>query len=721
MNHSIMSGISIKTRLFLIGVIALMSMVLIGFLALQSEKSTLLEDRKIKTRHLVEVAHSQLAHFYALQQAGVLTEEAAKDAAIKAIKVSRYDQKEYFWLNDFTMPIPKMIMHTTVPALDGKILDAAKFNCATSMQNGTDGIIEKTDGKKNLFVAFNEVANHSGHGYVTYDWPKPKVGAAATDELYAKISYVKKFDGWNWLVGSGIYIDDVDEIFWSHSIWLMSIILGVVALMGFVMVIIIRSITLPLGIMQSMILEVERTGDYAKKINYQSSDEVGRTATAFNSMMSSLQRALSEANLVVGAIADADFNQRITGDYVGDLDLLKQGVNASAQSVYFMMSELELVMLGLNQGKFDVYMDDRVPQTFRELVEVALKHIAAVIIDTNAIMAKMNEGDFNARITADASGDLLTMKNMVNGSMDRLSMAVTGITHIITAQAAGDLTKSCTADFKGQLKSLQTAINESSASVKDVIIQAIDVSNIVNDAAAQVSQGSADLSVRVQEQASSLEQTSATMNRMTAAVQANTANAHKVATLTNEVQNQAKDGVQVMQQTITAMQSIKASSSKINDIVTIIDGIAFQTNLLALNAAVEAARAGEHGRGFAVVAGEVRALAGKSADAAKDIKGLIEDSVSRIDNGTRLADKSGEMLNGIASSIAQVSGMIEQIASASNEQAKGINQVHQAIAGIDRVTQENAALVEETTAAASSLSHEADNLRGNMAFFKTGQ
>jgi methyl-accepting chemotaxis protein len=243
---------------------------------------------------------------------------------------------------------------------------------------------------------------------------------------------------------------------------------------------------------------------------------------------------------------------------------------------------------------------------------------------------------------------------------------------------------------------------------------------VVNQAATQVSQGATDLSSRVQQQATALEETSATMTQMTSAVQANTANARKVADLTNSVQTQAKDGVQVMQQTIDAMQSIKASSGKINDIVTIIDGIAFQTNLLALNAAVEAARAGEHGRGFAVVASEVRALAGKSADAAKDIKTLITDSVMRIENGTHLADKSGEMLNGIAGSIAQVAGMIEEIANASNEQSIGIGQVHLAINDIDRMTQENAALVEATTAAAESLTSEANGLRNDMAFFKTG-
>ena len=305
--------------------------------------------------------------------------------------------------------------------------------------------------------------------------------------------------------------------------------------------------------------------------------------------------------------------------------------------------------------------------------------------------------------------------------MDNIARAITAISEVVSAQADGDLTKALpSGEFKGQLHDLKNAINYSSAKVKEVVAQTVASSNIVSEAANQVSQGSSDLSGRVQEQAAGLEQTSSTMHEMATAVQANTSNSRKVADLAHQVQNQSNTGAAVMQQTIEAMQSIRESSHKISDIVTIIDGIAFQTNLLALNAAVEAARAGEHGRGFAVVASEVRALAGKSADAAKDIKGLIEDSVNRIQAGTQLADRSGEMLNGISSSIEQVATMIEQIANASNEQSIGINQVHRAVADIDKVTQENAALVEETTAAAESLSTEANNMRSNMAFFKTG-
>jgi methyl-accepting chemotaxis protein len=256
--------------------------------------------------------------------------------------------------------------------------------------------------------------------------------------------------------------------------------------------------------------------------------------------------------------------------------------------------------------------------------------------------------------------------------------------------------------------------------VKESVVQAVHASHIVDGAAAQVSLGATQLSGRVQEQAAAIEETSATMTQMSVAVQANTENAQKVVALAYQVQHQTNSSVDVMRETISAMQAIQASSSRIVDIVAIIDSIAFQTNLLALNAAVEAARAGDHGRGFAVVAGEVRTLALKSANAAKDIKDLITDSVHRIALGTQLADKSGEMLSGITGSIEQVTTMIEEIANASVEQAEGISQVHKAMTNIDRITQENAALVEETTAASESLTMEAHSLKDNMSFFKTG-
>lgn len=345
-----------------------------------------------------------------------------------------------------------------------------------------------------------------------------------------------------------------------------------------------------------------------------------------------------------------------------------------------------------------------------------------VVVELSKVFEGMKQGNFNGRITSPADGAYERIKANVNESMAVIQHALDSINGVIEAQAVGDFTKALpSGTFKGQMHALKNAINFSAEKVKQAISQAMISSAIVQEQAGNVADGAHSLSSRVQEQASALQQTSMTMQQMRSTVLANTDRAVQGAQLSVDMKSQAGSGMQVMQQTITAMQSIQEANNRIVDIVAMIDSIAFQTNLLALNAAVEAARAGEHGRGFAVVASEVRALAQKSADAAQDIKTLISDSVERISAGTRLADKSGEMLGEITSSIEKVADMMGEIARTSSEQSTAIGQVYQAIDDIDRVTQENAALVEETTAAVAQLSQEADSLMENVRFFNVGQ
>ncbi|MCL4556800.1 MAG: methyl-accepting chemotaxis protein [Gammaproteobacteria bacterium] len=345
-----------------------------------------------------------------------------------------------------------------------------------------------------------------------------------------------------------------------------------------------------------------------------------------------------------------------------------------------------------------------------------------VVAELSSVFEGMKQGNFNGRITSPAVGVYDRIKSNVNESMSVIQHALDSINGVIEAQATGDFTKALpSGTFKGQMHALKNAINFSAEKVRQAIAQAVVSSSIVQEQAGNVADGAHSLSSRVQEQASALQETSMTMQEMKSTVQANTERATQVANLSDQMKAQAGSGMDVMQQTITAMQSIQEANNRIVDIVAMIDSIAFQTNLLALNAAVEAARAGEHGRGFAVVASEVRALAQKSADAAQDIKALIGDSVQRITAGTRLADKSGEMLGEITSSIEKVADMMSEISRSSSEQSTAIGQVYQAIDDIDRVTQENAALVEETTAAVAQLSQEADALMENVRFFNVGQ
>lgn len=344
---------------------------------------------------------------------------------------------------------------------------------------------------------------------------------------------------------------------------------------------------------------------------------------------------------------------------------------------------------------------------------------ALMVEDINAVADALSNGQLDRTIQAEANGAFLAIKTSMNQGLTVLSEAIAGVTQLLIAQSAGDLTQNMTGEFKGQFAQLQTVLNDSTHNLNQIIGQAAIAASIVGTAADEVAQAAADLSDRVQQQAAAVEQTSATMDQMNSAVQANTENAQHVVGLATDVQDKTQQGAKIMHQTIQAMKAIEDSSHKISDIVTLIDSIAFQTNLLALNAAVEAARAGEHGRGFAVVAGEVRNLAQKSAEAAKDIKILIEETTGRISQGSKLAMDSGDMLQDINQSIKSVNNMITQIANASLEQAQGISQVHQAITQIDDVTQQNAALVEETTATAESMKEQAEQLSENMRFFKT--
>ena len=240
----------------------------------------------------------------------------------------------------------------------------------------------------------------------------------------------------------------------------------------------------------------------------------------------------------------------------------------------------------------------------------------------------------------------------------------------------------------------------------------------VSTASAEIAQGNHDLSSRTESQASALEETAASMEQLNATVRQNADSAQQASQLAASASTVAVQGGEVVAQVVDTMHGINESSRKIADIIGVIDGIAFQTNILALNAAVEAARAGEQGRGFAVVASEVRSLAGRSAEAAKEIKQLITDSVQRVEQGSQLADKAGSTMTEVVGAIRRVTDIMGEISAASREQSSGVAQVGEAVTQMDQATQQNAALVEESSAAASSLSQQAGDLVQAVAVFK---
>jgi methyl-accepting chemotaxis protein len=304
---------------------------------------------------------------------------------------------------------------------------------------------------------------------------------------------------------------------------------------------------------------------------------------------------------------------------------------------------------------------------------------------------------------------------------EQLRSAVAETQAAVTAAAEGDLTRRISMEGKtGELATLSQGVNSLIDVVMSLVKQIKGAANEVQVGADEISSGNAHLSQRTDEQAASLEETASSMEEMASTVKQTADNAGQANQLAIAACAQAEKGGAVVGAAVSAMSGINASSSKIADIIGVIDSIAFQTNLLALNAAVEAARAGDQGRGFAVVATEVRSLAGRSATAAKEIKALIHDSVAKIAEGSKLVDQSGQTLNEIVSSVKKVTDIVAEIAAASREQSAGIEQVNKAIMRMDETTQQNASLVEEAAAASEAIVQQIHVMNGMIARYNVG-
>ncbi|WP_219339045.1 methyl-accepting chemotaxis protein [Tepidicella baoligensis] len=286
--------------------------------------------------------------------------------------------------------------------------------------------------------------------------------------------------------------------------------------------------------------------------------------------------------------------------------------------------------------------------------------------------------------------------------------------------AEGDLTRQIHVDRRDEVGELLQALNAMQASLLRVIDQIRESSDSIGQAASEIAMGNQDLSSRTEQSASSLEETASSMEELTATVRQSADAARQANQLATSAAEVASRGGAVVGQVVQTMNDINQSSQRISDIISVIDGIAFQTNILALNAAVEAARAGEQGRGFAVVAGEVRTLAQRSAQAAKEIKDLINDSVQRVQDGSRLVQDAGATMSEIVTSVQRVTDIVGEISAAAAEQSDGIAQVNVAVAQLDQMTQQNAALVEQSAAAAQSLRDQAERLAQVIAAFRTG-
>jgi methyl-accepting chemotaxis protein len=343
----------------------------------------------------------------------------------------------------------------------------------------------------------------------------------------------------------------------------------------------------------------------------------------------------------------------------------------------------------------------------------------AIEEEVSGIISAAAAGDFSKRIASEEmSGFFRQISQGINDLLEVNSRALGDVGAMLTRLSQGDLTHKIDTNYQGMLGRLKDDANVTVDNLQEIIFSIKSATDAINTAAQEIASGNQDLSSRTEQQASSLEETASSMEELTSTVRQNAENARQANELATTAQQVAEKGGQVVGQVVDTMGAIYQSSSKISDIISVIDGIAFQTNILALNAAVEAARAGEQGRGFAVVATEVRNLAQRSAAAAREIKGLISDSVDKVETGGRLVDQAGQTMGEVVASIQRVAKIMADISDATREQTAGIEQVGLAVTQMDEMTQQNAALVEQAAAAAESLEEQARNLAQSVSIFR---
>ena len=474
--------------------------------------------RQDSTRQNVEIAHGVLVAAHKQELAGQLSREQAQAQAKATIAQLRYDGTEYFWINDMH---PRVVMHPIRPELDGS--DASDIKDPNGLA---------------LFKAFAAKVRDSGKGFVSYQWPRP-----GNSQPVDKLSYVQGFEPWGWVVGSGIYVDDLRQAKLHQIEWMAAIVL------------------------------------------------------------------------------------------------------------------LELLLAGYLFWSFFLVMNGGLNETRRHL-------------------------------------------------------------HAMTQ---GDLTTSPSPWGKDEAAELMLDLREMQQSLRHMVLRVRRASDEIVHSSNEVSTGTMDLSARTEQAAANLEESAASMEQISSTVNLNADHVSEAARVASGNEAVAADGGRVMHKVVQTMDSIRQSSSRIEDIIGTINSIAFQTNILALNAAVEAARAGEQGRGFAVVASEVRSLAQRSATAAQEIKALISQSVGQVNEGAMVVHDAGSKIAEIVAASQRVNGLLGEVANGSREQSQGVAQVGQAVHELDRMTQQNAALVEQTAAAAAAMKEQALDLAKEVDRFQLPQ
>ena len=493
---------------------------------------------------------------------------------------------------------------------------------------------------------------------------------------------------------------------------MLSAVIGALTLaaIGVATFVIGRSITRPLATAVGCADAIAR-GDLNTAIEVSSRDEIGKLLRAMKTMQDGLRKVLEAQAEMAKQHEAGETDHRISAEcFPGSYGEMARGANILVDSHLQVQSMMADVIKRYAVGDFSVDMPELPGKKARltEITREAKANLVGVQQEIIELVAAAQRGDLEQRgNSARFEHGFREMVEGINQTLDAMVAPIREVSQVLTALSQGDLTQKVDAQYQGAFGKLGDDVNATVEQLAQIVGRIQAASEATRSASKEIAAGNGDLSARTEEQAASLEETASSMEEFTSTVKQNAEYARQANQLAIGASGVARKGGDAVREVVTTMAAINQSSSKIVDIIGVIDSIAFQTNILALNAAVEAARAGEQGRGFAVVASEVRSLAQRSATAAKEIKTLISDSVEKVGNGSLQVEQAGRTMDEIVVSVKRVTDIMAEIASSSQEQSAGIEQVAKTITQMDEVTQQNAALVEQISAAAHSLEAQA--------------
>ncbi|MGB5907330.1 MAG: methyl-accepting chemotaxis protein [Stenotrophomonas maltophilia] len=690
------SNLSVRRKLNLLTLLIALGVIALSVIAARMQYLDLTETRKTALKTQVELSYGILQHYHRLAGTGELSEEAAKSAALQALEVMRAENDTYYF-NIYDTGY-RLLMHPFRKDLVGK--DMKDF---------------RTDDGVRIYYDQVEAAK-AGGGFVNYRWAKP--GSKGDVE---KVAYAGLFAPWNWVVSSGVYMDDVQKQ--------ALVFTAIMAVSGGVLVLIVLALSWVIGNriavplkQATAVAEGIAAGRLDSHIGPQPHDETGRLLEAMSGMQQQLHAVISGQREMARRHDAGELSYRIDASaFPGEYGLMVQETNAlvggHVQTLHDVLDVVQQYAVGDLSRDIARYPGEKAAMT--TTVDTVKANLGRINAEIKQLASAAAAGDFSRRGDAQRfDHDFRLMLENLNAMMAVSDDNLGKLSQLLSAIAEGDLTARMHGDYQGVFARMRDDANTTVAQLTQIVGQIQASASSITLAAGEIASGNSDLSRRTEQQAANLEETAASMEELTSTVRQNAEHARQANQLAIGAQAVASQGGSVVGQVVNTMSAIEASSKKIAEIISVIDGIAFQTNILALNAAVEAARAGEQGRGFAVVASEVRTLAQRSAAAAKEIKGLIDDSVGKVAEGSSLVHQAGSTMGEIVASVQRVTDIMAEISAASQEQSAGIEQVNQTVVQMDETTQQNAALVEEATAAARAMEDQAAQLADAVAIFR---